>query len=983
MTVERLISFSPFTLNISRGSLLLGAKPIPLRPKTFAVLQYLAENPDRLVAKEELIRAVWPTTRVVEGGLKVSIGEIRRALGDNNSRPRFIETVGKKGYRFIAPLSLRLPEYGKESFLPFVGRAAELNQLRHHLEIANSGKRQTVFVTGEPGIGKTTLVEAFLRSLPPTDDVIAAHGQCIEQFGAGEAYMPVLDALERLCNGPNGPECLKLLHRYAPSWLANLPNIIDPAERSLLQQQTVGLTPERRLREIAAFLEALAKEQTLLLVLEDLHWLDPSTLAMISFLAQRRETARLLLIGTYRPSDVESQKHPLKQEKENLELHHQCSQLPLSLLSRSVVGEYLAARFETPLVSNKITSTIYKHSEGNPLFMVNMTDYLIASESITQQKGLVELDPKIERQTTPATIRQLIEQQFERLSSEDQELLEIASVRGMIFSAATVAAVLGKPIEAVENRCTRLVKGEHFLQSSDVGKWPDGTVSSSYSFIHSLYQNVIYDRIGSSRRARLHQTIGIRLQTGYQGQTESIAAELALHFQRGGDGAAAVRYFLQAAEQAMRQSACSEAISHARSGLQLLSSASEMSDRTEIELQLRLLLSLSLTAVSGYASAEAAQAFRETRAVCRKVGKQIALIRTLSGLWAFHLMRGDLSSAFELANEMLNDAYALRDPLALAEGHMSAGVSYFYLGDFVAAQTHFDKSLDSQDPDAPKARALLYGWDTRVVSLTYGAANLWLLGYPTKDLHCNRRGSAMAQAAPANPLNVVIANGMLAGHYQFRGEPVEAHRCAEIALTAAEEFGFTHWIASASISSGWGLAAKGDTREGIGRIARGLELWKATGARAELPRFNALLAEVYLLAGDVQAGLQSLKDAQAAMQETDERFYEAEIYRLKGELLLKSNNVATRRMKKHEAEHCFLQAVEISRRQKSKSLELRATMSLCRLWQREGKEKEARKTLKRAYGWFTEGFDSPDLRNANTLLEQLSGIVNRRPVKVL
>jgi DNA-binding winged helix-turn-helix (wHTH) protein len=200
VTSERQISFSPFTLDLSRESLLLGPQPIPRRPKSFVVLRHLVENAHRLVAKEELIRAVWPKTRVIDAALKVSIGEIRKVLGDSASEPKFIETVGKKGYRFIAPVNLRLPEAGRDSFLPFVGRSLELDRLRHHLEIASSGKRQVVFVTGEPGIGKTTLVEAFTSSLPINDGIIAAHGQCIEQYGAGEAYMPMLDALERLCN---------------------------------------------------------------------------------------------------------------------------------------------------------------------------------------------------------------------------------------------------------------------------------------------------------------------------------------------------------------------------------------------------------------------------------------------------------------------------------------------------------------------------------------------------------------------------------------------------------------------------------------------------------------------------------------------------------------------------------------------------------------------------------------------------------------
>jgi predicted ATPase len=301
---------------------------------------------------------------------------------------------------------------------------------------------------------------------------------------------------------------------------------------------------------------------------------------------------------------------------------------------------------------------------------------------------------------------------------------------------------------------------------------------------------------------------------------------------------------------------------------------------------------------------------------------------------------------------------------------MSTGVTYFYLGNFTEAQKHFDKSLKAHEPDAPQSRVQLYGWDTRMVSLTYGAANLWLLGYPARDLKLNHRGSALAQTL-ANPLNSVIADGMLAGHHQFRTQAQEALYRAESALKAATDYGFTHWIASASITSGWGLAATGHLQDGISRIKQGLKLWKSTGARAELPRFTALFAEACLLTGKITHGLQSIADAIDVMEETNERFYEAELYRLKGELLLKNkqSNPADRVT---EAEECFLMAIDVARGQKAKSLELRATMHLCRVWQRQGKEKEAGKILNRIYGWFTEGFDTPDLKAAQELLDGLA-----------
>ena len=361
--------------------------------------------------------ALWPGAKVVDAALRVSIQEIRRALNDDAGYPKFIETVGKSGYRFIAPITMgsgTLEPGGTSLATYMVGRQAELEFLQGHLERANEGRRQVVFVTGEPGIGKTTLVGTFLSHAQANDSTLTAQGQCIEQYGAGEAYLPILDALDGLC-GTNNNGLAELLRRYAPSWLLNLPAFIDPAERSQLERQSIGIAPERRLREIAAFLEATAKDQTVLLVLGNLHWADPSTLALISFLARRERAARLMLIGTYRDGKIENLNPPLRQTIEDLELHNYCSRLSLENLSRTAVGEYLAARFLSPQISDELLSAVYQRSKGNPLFMVNVTDYLISAQAIVRHDESIELSRDIDERSTPSTIRQLIERQLERI----------------------------------------------------------------------------------------------------------------------------------------------------------------------------------------------------------------------------------------------------------------------------------------------------------------------------------------------------------------------------------------------------------------------------------------------------------------------------------------------------------------------------------------------------------------------------------------
>ena len=384
--------------------------------------------------------------------------------------------MGKKGYRFIAPVSLRLAEPGGESFLPFVGRTAELDLLRHHLEIAGSGKRQLVFISGEPGIGKTTLVEAFLKTLLLGFGVLAAIGLCIEQFGTAEAYLPVLDLLERMCNSPGSDTIVECLRQCAPSWLASLPMIVSPAERTELVRHSLGTTPERRMRELTIFLDTVSKQQTVVLVLEDLHWIDPSTLTLISFLARRREPARLMVIGTYREAEVEGSNHPLKNIKGELQLHHHCTQLRLKLLDQHAVGEYLSSRFETDAIPKPVLSTVYRRSEGNPLFMVNVTDYLLGREAIVRDNGSVKLVERSELESVPETIRDLIERQVDVLSQEDQELLETASVAGTTFSVAAIARVLNKPREEVEDHYRHLAERGHYLQYAGSRRNPMATV---------------------------------------------------------------------------------------------------------------------------------------------------------------------------------------------------------------------------------------------------------------------------------------------------------------------------------------------------------------------------------------------------------------------------------------------------------------------------------------------------------------------------
>ena len=350
-----------FRVDLRNERVWYGAEALHLRPKSFAVLRYFVTNPGRLVTKEELLAAVWPETVVQEAALNICISQLRRVLGDDPQAPRFIETVHRRGYRFIAALTMANPPVTEPAVttapgthpltipptllrVPFlVGREHEVQRLHGWLEQARHGVRQVVFVTGESGLGKTTLVDAFTASLAAEANLWVARGQCLDHHGMGEAYLPVLDALGRLCREPDGAPLLELLAHYAPTWLAQLPALRRTEAPEELQQRGLSTSRERMLREFAEAVEVFTRDRLLVLVLEDLHWSDHATLDLIAWLARRREPARLLLVGTYRPVDVIVRAHPLQAVHRDLRLHGECAELCLEGLAEAAVVAYLAA----------------------------------------------------------------------------------------------------------------------------------------------------------------------------------------------------------------------------------------------------------------------------------------------------------------------------------------------------------------------------------------------------------------------------------------------------------------------------------------------------------------------------------------------------------------------------------------------------------------------------------------------------------------
>lgn len=570
MPAEKQILFPPFRLDLVNECLWSGVESVPLTRKAYRVLLHLAQHAGRLVTKDELLDAVWPETHVGEGVLKVAVAEIRKALNDVSRPPGFIETAHRRGYRFIAEIQSGSSEHGIPAFRA-VEREAALAQLEALARKAMDGDGHVVFITGETGIGKTTLVESFL-SRASNEGAWQAHGQCLEHFAEGEAYFPVLEALGRLCREPGCERLVDILRQHAPTWLAQMPSLVTDADREALKRETLGAAKERMLREIAQAIETLTAETPLILVLEDLHWSDYSTVDLIGHLARRKGSARLLVIGTYRPAEVIVKQHPLREMKRELQAHRRCSELALEFLSQSAITRYLELRFPGNQFPEPLAQLIYESTDGNPLFLVNVVDYLISQGHLARRNNRWLLAVPLEEVGIgiPDSLQQLIERQIERLSEEEQRLLTLASVAGLEFSTRTLSGASDLGIPAIEACCDGLMKRRQFLRPAKMIQLSDGSLLERYGFVHGLHQHVLYHSVPPARRVLLHRRLGEFQEAAYAAHITEIAAELAVHFEEGRDYQKAVRYRRLSATNALTRHANGEAIRHLDKALAML-----------------------------------------------------------------------------------------------------------------------------------------------------------------------------------------------------------------------------------------------------------------------------------------------------------------------------------------------------------------------------------------------------------------------------
>jgi predicted ATPase len=927
------VNFDQHRFDPRAGRLWAGRREVNLTPRAAAVLAVLVTRAGQLVTRRELFQSVWGDTVVSDAALTACIQELRRALADDARRPRFIETRHRRGYRFAARVqsaaaprpfhSTPAPASPKPTPL-VVGRDRERVELRACLELAASGSRQIVFVTGEPGIGKSTLIEVFLAEAAGGDRLRIAQGRCVETHGAGEAYLPLLEAMTRLCREPGGQPITRLLRHHAPTWLTQMPSVLNASELRTLQRQSSGVTRERMLRELAEAVEVMASDVPLVLWLEDLHWSDPPTVDWLSYLARRPGPARVLLVASSRPAEALPRGHPLEAAKDELKMRGRCREIVLSRLDETAVGEYLARRFPAEHAFDVLARMIHARTAGNPLFVVNVADDLVRRGVLIERSGRwqVEASTALAQIAIPDDVRRMIGHQLDRVDSDERRILEAASAAGVDFSAAAVAAAEQLGLDDVERACGDLARRASFLTPQGSESWPDGTVTGRYGFRHALHQEVVYERVSAARRADLHRRIGERLEAGLRERAVEVATELAMHFERGRDPRRAIGYLQAAGEIATQRSAAREAVAHLTRALDLLRGQPETPERAEQEVVLQIALGGPLMAVKGRGALEVEQAYTRAQELCQRINDSPQLFPAIWGVFLFRRSRGEIDRAHEFATRLLALARVTNDPGLLIEAHHALWATLFARGELAAVGDHVAEAMALYDPDRHASLAAVYGnHDAAVCALGHGAWALELSGESEQASRQSAEAVALAQTL-GHPFSEAHALLYAARLHQFRGDWRTTRDRAEAASVLSRERGFVQLQAWAAVSGGWALAEAGEIAEGLARMREGVAAIRALASEDFKTYFLGLLAATLAKAGETAAALDVIREALSAVERSGERFYAAELHRQKAELLLATGHELA------SVTGCLQTAVEIARHQRAWALERRALQAL-------------------------------------------------------
>jgi predicted ATPase len=704
---------------------------------------------------------------------------------------------------------------------------------------------------------------------------------------------------------------------------------------------------QKTLETIVALLLELAEHHPVLFILEDLHWTDPTTLELLSLLLNQTPTASLLVLLTCRPHF-----QPVWHHRSYL------TEITVNRLSHTQVEQIVIGVTAGKTLPHEVIQQIIEKTDGVPLFVEEMTKAIFESGQLKALDGHYELTGSLSTFAIPTTLHDSLMARLDRLVTA-KAVAQYAAVIGRQFAYDLLQAVSQVDEMRLQHELGRLVEAEIIYQR---GEPPQAT----YFFKHALIQDAAYQSLLKSTRQHYHQRIAQVLEAQFPETVEAQPELLAHHYTEAGLTEKAVNYWHYAGQKAIERSAHVEAIAHLRHGLALLETLPETSERRQREVDMLITLGASQRATQGTAAVEVGETYTRARQLCQYLDNPHQLFPVLRGLWHYYHVRAEHQTAQALGEQLLTLAQQNQDSAMLVAAYRSLGTTLLFLGAVATAHTHFAQGSTLYDPQQHRASAFLYGEDAGMLCHSFSAWTLWYLGYPKQGLTRIDKAVTLAQQS-AHSFSLGFAFIVAAIFHQLHREVRFTQERAEAAINRATEQGFPHWRAMGCILRGWALAQQGQAQEGLEQFHQGTMDYHATGAESHRSYFLALLAETHGTRRQPEAGLTVLAEALTHVDTTGERWYEAEIYRLKGELLLQqsSDNQA-------DAETCFHHALAIARNQQAKSLELRAATSLARLWQSQGKRNEARQVLGDVYGWFAEGFDTADLQDAKTLLDALS-----------
>jgi len=852
----------------------------------------------------------------------------------------------------------RLDVPSPRGLTPLVGREAEVTLLLDRWAQVTDGLGQVVLLSGEGGIGKSRLVQVLKDHLAGESHTLL---ECrCSPYHTNSALYPVIDLWQRVLRFETAEAPADKLHKLEQMLAQYRLPLAEtvPLFAALLslplpddRYPALALTPQRQkqktLEALLALLVACAVQEPLLLIVEDLHWVDPSTLEFLSLLVDQGPTARLLMLCTFRPQFTlpwPSRAH--------------IAQLTLTRLPRPQVGRMVTAVAGGKALPAEVVQQLITKSDGVPLFVEEIAKLVLESGLLQEHEDHYTLTGALPPLAIPATLQDALMARLDQLASA-KAVAQLGATLGREFSYELLRAVA--PIDELElwRGLVQLVQAEVLYQR---GALPQAT----YLFKHALIQEAAYQSLLKSTRQHYHQRTVEVLAERFHNIAETQPELLAHHYAEAGLAAQAVGYWQRAGERSNARSAYMEAVVHCAKGLDVLRTLPDTPERAQHELDMQLALGAALRVTKGHTAPETGRAWARARELCRQVGDTPQLSAALGGLVGFYQNRGELQTARELAEQRLMLAQRQQELTPRVWAYSEMGQLLFFLGEFISARTHLEQAIALSASQPDHSLTSRDEQDRRISALGYVAFALWMLGYPDQAL--TRLDEMLTQAQELSHI-FSLARALLraAVLHRYRRGVDTAQKWADAFMTIVTEQGFEHYLGNATFERGWVLAVQGQGEKGIAQMHQGLAALRTTGTGLLLAEFLALLAEAYGQIGQAEEGLRLLAEALVSMDATGEHFYTVEVYRLKGELLLRQTVPEA-----PAAEACFQQALAVARRQQAKSWELRAAMSLARLWQQQGKRAEAYELLAPIYGWFTEGFDTADLQEAKGLLEELA-----------